>query len=91
MASLPTTALALSAYRHSTWTLAKLPCNGNAGSMQLQCNSFGGLCKRSANRVQSQCKSLNGSRGSALLLLANAEVLAGFCFVRPSAVAITWS
>ena len=61
---------------NSTWDSAYLPCSANAGPMQLQCNSSGGLCNRSANRVQPQCKSLNTARAARrLLLLADAEVL----------------
>jgi hypothetical protein len=62
MASLPTVVSRAFHVPNSTWTLAYWPCSANAGPMHLQCNSFGGLCKRGANRVQPQCKSLNTAR-----------------------------
>jgi len=45
-----------------TRTPAYLPCSHNAIPLHYQCNSFGGLCNGSANRVQSRCKSLNTVR-----------------------------
>jgi hypothetical protein len=92
MASLPTTVPVISTYRHSTWTPAHLPGNANAESMQQQCNSSGGLCKRSANRVQLRCKSLNTARAArAPFPLADTETLEAFCSVRPVTAGIAWS
>ena len=92
MTSLPTRVLVISTYRHSTWTPAYLPCSANAGSMQPQCNSLGGLCEHSANTVQPQCKSLNTALAARLVLLpADAEVLAGLRSVRPGTAVIALS